>query len=175
MAVTLTDPQHSGNDPGWISPRKVMLNFGAIISTTVFTNTGNTPKGSAPPYVSRSRSRRRKTGVPSPEGQRIAPIQWETKQRCDELLTTLLTVKLRAQEWRFLSRSTTKPPPGPLRTGIEDFPPKIEPFSVFHHLCEQVECFRVFLERSSWTERTLWASTRASTNRPQWSALCDLH
>ena len=40
-----------------------MISFGVIISTTSFRNRGNTSKGSAPPYVSRSRSRRRRTGV----------------------------------------------------------------------------------------------------------------
>ena len=40
-----------------------MLNFGAIISATFCRNRGNTPKGSTPPYASRSRSRLRRTQV----------------------------------------------------------------------------------------------------------------
>ena len=71
----------------------------------------------------------------------------ETRQRCHELLTTLLTDKLRAQDWRFLSRNHLKPPPFTLRAWIDGFTVKIE-LSVYHNLCEQVECFRVFLVRS---------------------------
>ena len=63
MAVTLADCQHSGNDPQQISPQKIILSLGAIISATVFRNGWNTPKGSTPPYPSRSRSRYRRTGV----------------------------------------------------------------------------------------------------------------
>ena len=55
MAVTLGHRQHSGNDPWRISPRKIMFSFEAIISATIFRNRGNTPKGSTPPCVSRSR------------------------------------------------------------------------------------------------------------------------
>ena len=53
MAVTLLDCEHSDNDPGQISPQKIMLNFGAIISATIFRNRRkfNTPKGSTAPYV----------------------------------------------------------------------------------------------------------------------------
>ena len=52
MAVTLADRQHSGNDHRRISPQKIMLSLGAIISATIFRNGGNTPNGSTPPYVS---------------------------------------------------------------------------------------------------------------------------
>ena len=38
-------------------------------------------------------------GDRSSEGQRIAPRLRESSQRCDKLLTTLLAVKLRDQEW----------------------------------------------------------------------------
>ena len=38
----------------------------------------------------------------------------------------------------FSAGAITKPPLGPLRAGI-GFTPKIEPFSVSHYLCEQVE------------------------------------
>ena len=38
-------------------------------------------------------------GDGSSEGQRIAPRLRESSQRCDKLLTTLLAVKLRDQEW----------------------------------------------------------------------------
>ena len=65
-----------------------------------------------------------------------------TRQRCDELLTTLLTVKQRAEEWRFLSRSPTTLPPGPIRARIDGFTTKIRPLSVSNHLCEHLECFR---------------------------------
>ena len=60
---TLADRQHSGNDRRWMSLRKIMLIFGAIISATIFRNRGNTLKASTHPYVSSSRSRRRRTGV----------------------------------------------------------------------------------------------------------------
>ena len=45
MVVTLVDLQYSGNDPRRISSRKIKLKFGAIISTGIFRNRGNTPKG----------------------------------------------------------------------------------------------------------------------------------
>ena len=61
--VTLADHHHSGNDPRRMSLRKLMLSFGAIIFASFFINWGNTPNGSTPPYVSRSRSRRRRTEV----------------------------------------------------------------------------------------------------------------
>ena len=51
MAVTLADCQHFGNDHRWISPQKVMRNFGAIIYTPIFRNRGKKPKGSVPPYM----------------------------------------------------------------------------------------------------------------------------
>ena len=51
IAVTLADFQHSGNDPRWISPQKIMLNFGAIISATILRNRGKPPTRSTPPYV----------------------------------------------------------------------------------------------------------------------------
>ena len=38
----------------------------------------------------------------------------------------------------FNAGATTKPPPGPLRAGIDGFTPKIEPLNVSHHLWEQV-------------------------------------
>ena len=38
----------------------------------------------------------------------------------------------------FSAGASTKPPPAPLKAGIEGFTPKIEPFSVSHHFCEQV-------------------------------------
>ena len=63
MAVTLADRQHSGNDPRRMSLRKIMLSFGAIISTTFIRNGGNTPNGLIPPFVSRSRSRLRRAEV----------------------------------------------------------------------------------------------------------------
>ena len=63
MAATLAESQYSGNDARRISPEKIMLNFGAIITATIFRNRGSTPRGSTPPYVSRARSRRRRTGV----------------------------------------------------------------------------------------------------------------
>ena len=63
MAVTLADGQHSGNNPRWTSLQKIMLCFGAIISTTFFRNIGKTPEGSTPPYVSKSRGRPRNTEV----------------------------------------------------------------------------------------------------------------
>ena len=63
MIVTSVDRQQSGKEPRRISQRTIMLSFGVIISATIFRNRGNTPKGSTPPYVSRSRSRRRITGV----------------------------------------------------------------------------------------------------------------
>ena len=62
-------------------------------------------------------------------GQRIAPRLRETRQRYDELLTTLLTVKPSAH-----CRSKAS------SAGIDDFTPNIEPLSVSHHLCEKVEC-----------------------------------
>ena len=46
----------------------------------------------------------------------------------------------------FAAGATTKPPPGPLTR--EAFTPNIEPLSVSHDLCNQVECFRVFQVRS---------------------------
>ena len=84
-----------------------MLNFREIISATIIKNRGNTPKGSTPSYVSRSRSRCRRTGVRKAK---------ELRQRCDELLTTLLTVKLEAQDGRFLSRSHHQTTSGPLES-----------------------------------------------------------
>ena len=73
-----------------------MRRFGAIISSPTFRNKGNTPKGSTPPHVLRSRSRPRRTGI---RKTKELHLDWvtETRQWCDELLTTLLTVKLSAQ------------------------------------------------------------------------------
>ena len=34
------------------------------------------------------------------------------------------------------------------KNGVKGFTPKMDPFGISHHLCEEVECFRVFLVRS---------------------------
>ena len=95
MAVSLADRLRTLGKRFQIDdPEENYASFGAIMSATIFRNIGNTPKGSTPPYMSRSRISRIRTGV--------------------KLGTTLLNVKLRAQEWGFLSRShhqTTSGPP----------------------------------------------------------------
>ena len=53
----------------------------------------------------------------SPENQIMVPRLKDDRQSSDKLLPTLLTVKLRAQNWSFSARATTKPPPGPMRAG----------------------------------------------------------
>ena len=63
MAVTFVDRVVSGNNPRGMSLQNVMLNVGEIISATIFRNRYNTRKGSILPYVSRSRSRPKRTGV----------------------------------------------------------------------------------------------------------------
>ena len=63
MAETLAERQHTGIDPLRISLRKMTLNFGATMSATILKNRGNTPRGSTPPYESRSSSRQRRTEV----------------------------------------------------------------------------------------------------------------
>ena len=100
MAVTLADHQHCGNDPQMDKPTKNYV--GAKISATIFLIRGNTSKGSTPPFVSKSRSRRR-TGIQ--KDKKLHLRRRETRERCDKLLMTLLTVKLRTQEWSFLNRS----------------------------------------------------------------------
>ena len=69
------------------------------------------------------------------KGRRIALKLNKTIQRCDKLL--------RAKEWSILSRRHIKTTSCPLRAGIDGYTPNIEPFSVSHPLCEQVEYFRV--------------------------------
>ena len=64
----------------------------------------------------------------SSEDQRIVPRLKETKRMRPKLLTTQFIVKLRA--------------------GIEHYTQKFEPFSIFLHLCEQINCFIVFLVHS---------------------------
>ena len=61
MASTLAERQHTGNDPLQISLWKMTLNFGATMSATILKNRGNIPRGSTPPYESRSSSRWRRT------------------------------------------------------------------------------------------------------------------
>ena len=123
-----------------------MLSFGAIISVTIFRNRGNTPKRSTPPYVSRSRSRCRRTEVRK-EKELHLDLGKQDKGVKNCLRPYLLS---NWEPWSesFSAGATTKPPPGPLRAAIEGFTPKIEPLSISHHLCEQAECFRVFLVRS---------------------------
>ena len=75
MAVTLADRHHSGNDPRRISPRKIMLRFGAIISATIFKSRGNTPKGST---TICDKIQKQTQKYMSSEGQRIAPRLMET-------------------------------------------------------------------------------------------------
>ena len=62
MVVILAGLKYYSDDPRWMSIRKIIL-IEAIISETIFRNRGNMPKVSTPPHVSRSRSRRRRTGV----------------------------------------------------------------------------------------------------------------
>ena len=69
MAVTLVDCQHSGSDPRRISPLKIMLSLGAIISETIFKNRGNTSKGSTP-FLYKIKKQTQKDR--SLEGKRIA-------------------------------------------------------------------------------------------------------
>ena len=119
MTVTLADRQHSGNDPRWMSQRKIMLSFAAVISATFFRNRGNNQKYQHPIYTPIPHQQPHKTKKQtqedrSSEGQRIAPILGKTTLRSDKLLTPLLAVKLRAQEWDFFNRSqhqTTSGPP----------------------------------------------------------------
>ena len=107
MAVTLVEWQHFGNDPRWKSLQKIMLSFGAIISTTIFINRGNARRGSTPPYVSRLRSRHRITGV---RKAKEFHLDWGKQ---DKGVTNCLWHCI-LHEWGFLSRShhqTTSTPP----------------------------------------------------------------
>ena len=146
MAVTLTERRHSWNDLRRMSLRKMMRCFGVIISATFFCSRGNTVTGSTPPYVSRSRSRRRRSEV---QKAKELPLDWGKQ---DEGVTNCsrhcLLSNWEPRSQAFSAGATTKTPPGPLRAGIERFTVKIQPFNVSHHLSEQVECFRVFLVRS---------------------------
>ena len=102
MDVTLADRQNCGDNPRRMSLRKIMHNFGAIISATFFRNRGNTFKGSNTPILIKIEKRTLENR--SSVGQRIALRLRETRQRV-KLLTTLLALKLRMQEWGFLRRS----------------------------------------------------------------------
>ena len=176
IAVTLAVRQYSGNDPRRISPLKITLWFGAKISAIIFRNRGNTPKGSTPPYVSRSRSRRRRTGVRKAKELRLALGKQDKGVNCSR---HCLLPNWESRSHAFSAGATTKPSPSPLRAGKDGFTLKIEPWSVSYQLCEQVECFRVFLVRllcdSLVAPHTLRASARASTNWTQLSALRALH
>ena len=68
VVVTLADRQHTGNDPQCINPRKIMLNFGAIIYT-IISATNNIP----------NLKQQTQKGW-SLEGQRITPRLRETTQ-----------------------------------------------------------------------------------------------
>ena len=85
----------------------------------------------------------------SSEGQRIAPRLSETRQRSNKLHDTAFCQSESPGVGLSKQEDITKPPPGHPRAGIEGFTQKIEPFSVSHHLCDKVECFRVFLVQSN--------------------------
>ena len=112
-----------------ISPQRIMLHFGAIIS--VFRNRGNTPKGSTPPYVARSRRRLRRTGV---QISKELHLDWGQQ---DEGVTNCsrhcLLSNWEPRSDAFSAGATTKPPPGLFRAGADGFSPKNEPWSVSPH------------------------------------------
>ena len=111
MAVALADLQHSGNYHRRRSLRKVLLSFGAIISATFYRNRVNTPNWSTPPYVSRSRSRRKRTEV-----RRAKELHLDWGKQDKVVINTALdtaAVKLRAQEWCFPAGAASKPPRSP--------------------------------------------------------------
>ena len=145
MPVILADRKHSRNDPRRMSLRKIMLSFGAIISVTCFKNEGNTPKGST--HISRSRRRHGKTEV---RKATELHLNWGKQ----DIGVTNCSRHCLLSNWEprseaYSAGATTKPPPGPMRVGIKGFTRKIELFSVSHHLCEQVKCFRVLFLVSS--------------------------
>ena len=146
--LKLADRRHSGNDPRRISPQKIRLYFGAIISATIFRNRGNSPKETTICVKIKKQTPKYR----SPEGQIIAPIDWGKQ---DTVVTNcsrhcLHAVKLRAQEWRFHGRSHHPTTSGPLESRNSSLYSKDRAINLSdsHHLCEQVEHFRIFLVRS---------------------------
>ena len=112
MAVTLADCQHSWNDYRRMSLRKILLNFGAIISTTIFINRETHPRDQHPHMCQDQEA--------DAGGQ-----EFRIPNNCTE------TAGNKTKEWRtahdtacLLSNweprsTTTKRPPGPLKVIIE--------------------------------------------------------
>ena len=91
MTVTFADRQHYGNDLRRISPQKVMLYFWPIQSKTIVRNRENPPKG----HTQRINTTMCQDQAADAEVQESWRPNWspsklkETRQMCDELLTTL--------------------------------------------------------------------------------------
>ena len=95
MAVTLADPQHFGIDPRQMSLRKIMLSFGALylLPSLEIEETHPTDLHHHTYQDRKADAGGQKIGRP-----KIAPRLRETRQSSDKRLTTLLAVKLRAQQ-----------------------------------------------------------------------------
>ena len=129
VTVTLTDCQHSGKDPRRNSQRKTILSFGAIISANIFRNRRNHTKDQHHHMYQDQEvdAEGEESGRPKNNKPRLR----ETRHRCDELLRTLLTVKL----GRFLNRSHHQTTSWPSESRNRWLHTKDR---VSHHLCEQV-------------------------------------
>ena len=112
-------------NPDGLAHKKIMLSFRAIISATSFKNRGNAPKGSTPPYVSRSIGSRHR----SPEDRRIAPRLREKDKGVTNYSRHCLLSNWQPTSEAFSAGATTKPPQCPTRAGIDGFTCKIEPVS----------------------------------------------
>ena len=104
-----------------------MISFGAIISATFFRNSGNTHKGSTPhTYQDRDADA---------GGQKFIRPNNSThadKGKQEKGVINCLLSNSEPRSEVFSAVATTKPPPGPMRAGMEGFTPKIKPFSVSH-------------------------------------------
>ena len=106
----------NGYYPRRISHRKFMLSFGAIISATIFRNWGNSQMINTPIWA-KIKSRCKRTGVW--KAKELHLYRRKQSKRVTNCSRHCLLSNWEPRNEAFSTGATTKPPPGPLRAGIE--------------------------------------------------------